>query len=101
MWYFVLNSNCLLDNSGQQIEVHSVPLAIFRLQGKLYAFQAYCPHRMGRLGVVGLLDHPYLICSLHNWKFELQTGKNLQTSDHLRTYPIRESENQIWVQLEI
>lgn len=49
-------------------------IAVFRTRaGRVYATQASCPHREGPLAD-GLLDDRCIVCPLHGFKFDLETG---------------------------
>ena len=54
----------------------------------MFATQADCPHRGGPLAD-GLLGGHTLICPLHALKFDLASGRALDGSCTLRTYPAR------------
>ena len=72
-------------------------IAVFRQRdGKLFAIDNICPHRAGPLAD-GIAGAGKVICPLHMWKFDLQTGKCLGEDAQLRTYPVRESNGRIYV----
>jgi len=50
-----------------------------------YVVQRRCPHRNADLAVFGELDDGVLTCTLHGWRFDLETGRCLTAADH----PIR------------
>ncbi len=85
---------------GRVFEVGARRLAVFRNRaGAVFATQADCPHRGGPLAD-GLLGGQTLICPLHALKFDLASGRALDGSCTLRTYPARLSEReQIVVEL--
>ena len=56
--------------------------------GRVYATDAECPHKGGPLAD-GLLGGSTVICPLHGWKFNLETGKPLVGDCPLVTYPVR------------
>ncbi len=43
--------------------------------------ERYCPHRRADLGVFGESDGSTLVCTLHGWKFDLETGRCLNAED--------------------
>jgi UDP-MurNAc hydroxylase len=51
------------------------------VKGKKKRVQRYCPHQHVDLKKCGILDGDLLICPMHNWKFDLNTGECL-TSDN-------------------
>jgi nitrite reductase/ring-hydroxylating ferredoxin subunit len=67
---------------------HEVVVA--NLDGAYYAFEAYCPHQRWPLKW-GALDGETLVCALHMWRFDLDSGALLDPplGDCLKTYPVR------------
>ena len=43
--------------------------------------ERYCPHRRADLSVFGECDGNTLVCTLHGWKFDLDTGRCLTADD--------------------
>jgi UDP-MurNAc hydroxylase len=50
-----------------------------------FVVQRRCPHRNADLAVFGELDDGILTCTLHGWRYDLETGRCLTAADH----PIR------------
>lgn len=50
-----------------------------------WTVQRRCPHRHADLAVFGDVDGRVLTCTLHGWRFDLETGRCLTAADH----PIR------------
>ena len=44
--------------------------------------QRRCPHRNADLAVFGEVDGCTLTCTLHGWRFDLDTGRCLTSADH-------------------
>ena len=73
---------------GRNYRVGNLLVAVFRTRdGSLYATQASCPHRQGPLAD-GITGGSTLVCPLHEWTFDLTTGKSLNGSCDLAVYPI-------------
>ncbi|HRE00092.1 MAG TPA: Rieske (2Fe-2S) protein, partial [Ilumatobacteraceae bacterium] len=50
-----------------------------------YVMERLCPHRQADLSVFGEIEDGTLICTLHGWKFDLESGRCLTADDrHLR-----------------
>lgn len=79
---------------GRAVQVGRVPLAVFRTrQGEVFATQARCPHKAGPLAD-GLVGGRVLMCPLHEYNFDLATGKPLVPDcKPLKTYPVQVDEN--------
>jgi nitrite reductase (NADH) small subunit len=77
---------------GRSFPVLGRDVAVFRTRsGRLFAIQAACPHRGGPLAD-GLVGGTTLICPLHSWKFDLETGSALMGECGVKTYPVRVDE---------
>jgi nitrite reductase (NADH) small subunit len=86
---------------GRAFEVAGRRIAVFRnRQGALFATQAECPHKGGPLAD-GLIGETTVICPLHEWHFDLATGRLKSGECEIATYPVRASEDgQILVTLQ-
>jgi nitrite reductase (NADH) small subunit len=62
---------------GRALAVDGEQVAVFRLRdGSLRALAAVCPHKGGPLAD-GLLDQRMVVCPLHGYSYDLQTGAEL------------------------
>lgn len=86
---------------GRTFEIKGQQIAIFRgRNGQVYATEAECPHKLGPLAD-GLLGGSTLVCPLHSWKWDLNTGDVLQGDCPLRIYPVRvEADGKVSVELD-
>jgi UDP-MurNAc hydroxylase len=50
-----------------------------------YVVERFCPHRRADLSVFGECDGSVLTCTLHGWKFDLETGRCLTADDRAIT----------------
>ncbi len=58
---------------GLTVRVGNREIALFQLDGQVYALNGQCPHRGGPLGE-GLTDQGRVYCPLHGWEFDIKTG---------------------------
>jgi nitrite reductase (NADH) small subunit len=79
---------------GREFTVKGELVAVFRMRaGRLHATQAKCPHREGPLAD-GIIGGDRVICPLHAFKFELDTGQPIGNEcESLKTYQISLSED--------
>jgi 3-phenylpropionate/trans-cinnamate dioxygenase ferredoxin component len=82
---------------------HELALAI--INGRVHAFEAYCPHQAWPLkwseAENGADGTPNLICGLHGWRFCLDTGVTIDppSMDDLAVYPTRVTHGVVYVGL--
>ncbi len=82
---------------------HELALAV--IDGRVHAFEAYCPHQAWPLkwseAENGADGTPNLICGLHGWRFCLDTGVTIDppSMDDLAVYPTRVTDGLVYVGL--
>ena len=82
---------------GRTVEVEGKKIAVFNVDGNLYAIDDTCVHRGGPLGQ-GQLDGSVVSCPWHSWRFDVTTGACLTiSSGRTRCYPIKIEGSDIWV----
>lgn len=47
-----------------------------------FVVQRRCPHRNADLSVFGEIDGDELVCTLHGWRFDVESGRCLTSADH-------------------
>ena len=74
---------------GRTFDIGTCKIAVFHTRrGSVFAAQAECPHKKGPLAD-GLVGDGTLVCPLHSWKFDLETGKSDSGQCGIKTYPAR------------
>jgi len=51
-------------------------VAIYRVDGSLFAVQAFCPHMLGPL-FAGSIVGRRVTCPWHNWRYDVATGERI------------------------
>lgn len=76
----------VLDEHGRGVvTLDGRELALFRVEGRVHAFENRCPHEGNPL-VEGEIAGPTLTCVFHNWRFDLETGACLFGDAPARRY---------------
>ena len=79
----------LAPGEGKTVDVFGKPIALFNDGGHFKAVHNTCPHRGGSLGD-GALKNGCVICPLHQWTFNLESGENIRNAAvKLAVYPCR------------
>lgn len=63
----------IAEGAGKLVRAEGEEMAVFRSNGKLYGVQNICPHGGGQL-CNGWIEGNEVVCPLHHYKFNLQTG---------------------------
>ena len=95
----VANTADLQPGTCRSIELREVGLALFNIEGAIYALDNTCPHAGGPLGE-GKLEGNAVACPWHGWKFDVPTGsclKNPSESWKVQSYEVRETDGLIQV----
>ena len=72
-------------------------VAVFRVQGALYAIDSACVHEDGPLGE-GSIAGEVVTCPYHDWRFDVRTGACLtEPTRSVACYAVKESGGFIWV----
>jgi NAD(P)H-dependent nitrite reductase small subunit len=78
----------LTPGSSKIVVVGDQKVAVFNIDGNLYAIDDRCPHRGASLGK-GTRDGLVVTCPLHKWEFDLRTGQCLgQPGNTLRQFDV-------------
>jgi naphthalene 1,2-dioxygenase ferredoxin component len=84
---------------GVEVAGHSI--ALYDVDGSIFATDNICTHAYARLSD-GWLDGDLIECPLHAARFDVRTGKVLDppATVDLKTYPVRVVDDEIQVRLE-
>jgi 3-phenylpropionate/trans-cinnamate dioxygenase ferredoxin component len=72
----------LPENDGTYVEVEGNRIALFNLDGKIYAIDNTCTHMGGPLSL-GLVQKDEVECPWHGSRFDIKTGE-------VRVFPAKE-----------
>jgi len=88
----------LADGQSKRVELGD-PLAggleivLARVGGKLCAVDRLCPHEGGRITDGPLVNGKFVVCPLHNYKFDPTTGKAVGVAcADVKTYRVEEQD---------
>ena len=62
------------------VEVQGRWIALFNVEGKIYATEDTCPHAGGPLGE-GRLTGEIVTCPWHGWRYNVRTGERPENPD--------------------
>ncbi len=74
---------------AKTVEVNGKSIALYNVNGTVYATDNACLHQGGPLGE-GMLEGDVVTCPWHMWQYNVCTGENLEDSLlKLDTYPVQ------------
>jgi nitrite reductase/ring-hydroxylating ferredoxin subunit len=73
----------------KKIKAGNKSICLVGYEGRLFALSARCPHAGGDLSL-GWCNNGKLICPIHRYSFDLQTGKGSEgQNDYINSYTIK------------
>lgn len=75
-------------------------VALFHVDGELYALDGICPHQGGPLGK-GQLSGCVVTCPWHGFQFDVRTGQHTSTPNlHQPCLPVKMEDDDVYVDVE-
>lgn len=83
------------------VVVQGHDVALYRVEGKIFATGNICTHGQARL-CEGYLEGYEIECPLHQGRFDVRSGKALcpPVTVNIRTYPVKVQSGSIWLGLQ-
>ena len=90
----------LAPGHAKAIVTETIRIALFNVDGKFYAIKDNCPHAEYPLSK-GIIQHGFVTCASHSWKFDIRTGECLRGEAGLtiRTFPVTIQNDTLWITL--
>ncbi len=87
------------ENTGIVANVKDKMIAVFFAEGKYFATQNNCVHKGGFLGE-GMIENGAVICPLHGWQYELNTGNCINMPNvQIQVFPTKVEGGKVWVEV--
>lgn len=85
--------------TGKVVEAAGKQIALFNVDGTLYALDNTCKHRGGPIGE-GELSGSVVTCPWHGWEYDVRSGKNQgDPSIELSCYQVRVEGDDVLIEL--
>jgi|SRR5262249_21253108 len=87
----------LAPGQGMTVTVGGKHVALFNVEGTVYAMEDACLHAGASLGL-GVLEGKVVRCRAHGWRYNVTTGSTMNVPDYGVTgYPVQVVEGKILV----
>lgn len=97
--YYVAKLSDLKPGECLAVEAGGLVIALFNVNGAIYALDNTCPHAGGPLGE-GALEGHLVACPWHGWRYDVRTGVRPENPDFkVACYPVNVEDNRISVVL--
>ena len=89
-WIRITDTESIPPQEGRSVSIGGKELAIFNLGDRFATIDNQCPHKGGPL-CDGIVSGTVVVCPLHGWRFDLNTGLAIRASlpACVRAYPTR------------
>ena len=85
--------------TGTVVTIADKDVALFNVQGTVYAMENACLHQAQSLGS-SPLDGCVVTCRGHGWRYDVTTGNTLHVPDYgVQTYPVKVVDGKIMIAL--
>jgi len=99
----VANLSEIPAGQSKLVEVDAARVALFNLEGEIYAIEDVCTHDGGPLVDGEILDGCQVMCPRHGARFDIRTGAALSfpAFQATTTYNVRLENDEIWIESPI
>ncbi len=85
---------------GVAVTTEGMEIALFRIDGKVYAIENLCPHQHVPVLSEGSLEGTILTCPMHGWRYELTDGTCVHASGRLKTFKVEIAGDDVSVEID-
>ncbi len=78
----------LKERKGKLVCIDGEEIALFNIEGKIFAVGNVCPHQHFSKLHEGALDGKTLTCPMHGWSYDLESGKSINADGKLKTFAV-------------
>ena len=80
------------------VHLEGEEIALWRIDGKLYAINNICPHQHTPSLHQGSLDGLFLTCPMHGWTFSLEDGRARFGSGRAKVYHVKVEGDNVYLE---
>jgi len=89
----------LTPGTTRMVEAQGKEIALYNVDGKVYATTNICPHQGGPLAE-GILEGTSIICPWHAWAFDVTNGTSpVNPRMKVETYPVKIDNDDVFVEV--
>ncbi|ADP19865.1 MULTISPECIES: non-heme iron oxygenase ferredoxin subunit [Pseudomonadota] len=99
-WIDVLAADAVPEDDVVGVDAGGREIAIYGVEGAVYATDNICSHGHARL-CDGFLEDFEIECPLHQGRFDVRNGKAMcePLTEDIRSYPVKIENGRVWVEL--
>jgi 3-phenylpropionate/trans-cinnamate dioxygenase ferredoxin subunit len=87
-------------NGSLLVQVDGIEVALFNLDGEIYAIENVCTHDGGPLVEGTIVNGCEVMCPRHGARFDIRTGEALSfpAFEPTTSYAVRVEGNEVWIE---
>ncbi|MFA7227614.1 MAG: Rieske 2Fe-2S domain-containing protein [Melioribacteraceae bacterium] len=89
----------LKEKLGKRFIVDDVDVALFKVDGKVYALSNMCIHQKAAIIYDGFIEDGKVSCPAHGWQFDLATGRVPNAVKGLDPYEVKIIDDDVYVKV--
>ena len=98
-WVQVANLDGLIPGEPKAVDAAGKSVALYNVDGEIFATQGECGHAYGPLGD-GVLEGYTVTCPLHGWEWDVRDGSCVSGNDaSIKSVAVKIKNNRVMVQL--
>ncbi|HXG00038.1 MAG TPA: Rieske 2Fe-2S domain-containing protein [Bacteroidota bacterium] len=90
----------LSDRRGKLVRIGEKEIALFYVEGTVYALDNVCAHQHFSALHQGEVNGTHVSCPMHGWTYAMDTGKAVSGSGRVKVYPVQVKGNEVFVGVE-
>lgn len=96
----ICDLNILKEKQGKRFLINNVEIAVFKVEGVIYALSNICPHQHSATIFDGFIEDGCVVCPAHGWKFDLKTGYIASKRKGLNSFPVKIINGSIFIKVK-
>ena len=96
---FICKLSELKENIGSRFIIDDIEIAVFKIDGNIFAVSNICPHQHTALIYEGIIEDECVVCPVHGWIFDLKTGNKKSGRKGLDTYQVEINDGDVFVKV--
>ncbi len=95
----VCKVNDIKEGTGKRLMVEDVDVAIFKVNGNVFALSNVCPHQKSAIIYNGFVEEDKVVCPAHGWEFNLHDGCQHGGRKGLDSYEVKIEGDDVYVKV--
>lgn len=95
----ICSINDLKEKEGKRFFSEDQDIAIFKIEGEVFALSNHCPHQHTAQIYDGFIEEGCVVCPSHGWRFNIRTGKTPTGGNGLISFETMIIDNDVYIKL--